>query len=162
MQIKTIKSKLKLETGLHIGASDDTMKIGGIDSPVIKRKIFANKENGEVGFGEDYKRPIDEPYIAGSSLKGKIRSLLEHYFKLIDFNGKGNIVDSDSKYGDENKRNLIIKLFGEGSKEDNKKLNITRLILEIVLLQMMLEKLILIIKLNILTLEILVEIILFL
>lgn len=53
------KGKLTLITGLHIGDSKETTDIGGVDSPVIRRK-----DN-------------NEPYIPGSSLKGKIRSLLD-------------------------------------------------------------------------------------
>lgn len=47
------------ESGLHIGAGNDTIEIGGTDRPVIKHPI------------KEY------PYIPGSSLKGKLRSLLE-------------------------------------------------------------------------------------
>lgn len=54
-----IKATLVLKTGLHIGAGDSEMHIGGIDNSVIKHPI------------------TQEPYIPGSSLKGKIRSLLE-------------------------------------------------------------------------------------
>jgi CRISPR-associated protein Csm3 len=54
-----LKGEMELKTGLHIGASKETMKIGGIDSPVVRD-------------------PITEfPYIPGSSLKGKMRSLWE-------------------------------------------------------------------------------------
>lgn len=124
MRIKNIQSNLKLITGLHIGASDDSMKIGGVDSPVLKREVLSDA-NGKLSF--DGKNKVVEPYIAGSSLKGKIRSLLEHYFRLIDPNGKGNVVDSSSTFGDAKKRDLIIQLFGESAGE-NKSPNITRLI----------------------------------
>jgi len=115
--MKVITSKLKLVSGLHIGGGDDSMKIGGVDSPVIKREVFCD-ENGVIKFGENM-RKITEPYIPGSSLKGKIRSLLEHYFRLIDPQGKGNVVDSKSKFGDSKKRDLIVKLFGESAGNDN-------------------------------------------
>lgn len=49
---------LRLLTGLHVGGSSENVEIGGIDSPVIKL-------------------PDGKPYIPGSSLKGKIRCLLE-------------------------------------------------------------------------------------
>jgi len=86
-----IESKLVLVTGLHIGGADDGMKIGGVDSPVMKRKTFADEETGKIGFpifnkkGEIINNLIqrEEPYIAGSSLKGKIRSLLEYNLGLI-------------------------------------------------------------------------------
>ncbi len=50
---------LTLKTGLHIGATNCALSIGGVDNAVIRN-------------------PIDnKPYIPGSSLKGKMRSLLE-------------------------------------------------------------------------------------
>lgn len=54
-----IKGTLTLLSGLHIGDSKENVEIGGVDSPVIRRK-----DN-------------NQPYIPGSSLKGKLRSLLE-------------------------------------------------------------------------------------
>lgn len=54
-----ITADLNLKTALHIGGSDEGFDIGGIDNPVIKDKV--------TGL----------PYIPGSSLKGKIRSLVE-------------------------------------------------------------------------------------
>jgi len=122
----TIESKLTLVTGLHIGGADDGMKIGGVDSPVMRREVFCDETSGKVGFS--YKRKSSEPYIAGSSLKGKVRTLLEHYFRLIDPLGKGSVVDTRSNFGDERYRNLIIKLFGESAGNDGIKgeINITR------------------------------------
>jgi CRISPR-associated protein Csm3 len=119
-------TKIRLISGLHIGGSDDSMAIGGVDSPVIKREVFCN-DKGEVGFGDEFKHKVIEPYIPGSSLKGKIRSLLEHYFRLIDPLGKGNVVSSSSDFGDKNKIDLIVKLFGE-SASSNKEANISRAI----------------------------------
>lgn len=54
-----LKGEMELKTGLHVGASKETMKIGGIDSPVVRDPT------------------TDFPYIPGSSLKGKLRSLWE-------------------------------------------------------------------------------------
>lgn len=54
-----ITGTLELLTGMHIGDSKDTTDIGGVDSPIVRRK-----DN-------------NEPYIPGSSIKGKMRSLLE-------------------------------------------------------------------------------------
>ena len=55
-----INTSITLITGLHIGSNSENVEIGGIDNPVIK---LASK--GDV------------PYIPGSSLKGKMRCLLE-------------------------------------------------------------------------------------
>ena len=57
--ITTIEATLKLVTGLRIGAGDSEMHIGGVDNTVIKHPH------------------TQAPYIPGSSLKGKMRSLLE-------------------------------------------------------------------------------------
>ena len=53
-----ISGKITLKTGMHIGASDAFAAIGAIDSPVARDPVTAL------------------PYIPGSSLKGKMRSLL--------------------------------------------------------------------------------------
>ncbi|NWG28924.1 MAG: type III-A CRISPR-associated RAMP protein Csm3 [Ignavibacteriaceae bacterium] len=59
--MKKVTKKIELEvlTGLHIGAGNDAVQIGGVDSAVIKDPVSSL------------------PYIPGSSLKGKIRCLLE-------------------------------------------------------------------------------------
>lgn len=57
--IQKLTGTLELVTGLHIGSGNNEMHIGGTDNPVIK-----------------HPRTL-EPYIPGSSIKGKIRSLLE-------------------------------------------------------------------------------------
>jgi CRISPR-associated protein Csm3 len=54
-----ITGQIEILTGLHIGAGKDAVEIGGVDSPVVK-----NPYTGE-------------PYIPGSSLKGKLRCLME-------------------------------------------------------------------------------------
>lgn len=53
-----ISAVLKLETGLHIGSASDFAPIGAVDSPFIR---------------DPYTK---QPIIPGSSLKGKIRTLL--------------------------------------------------------------------------------------
>lgn len=56
---KAIIGIIQCVSGLRIGGSKDTIEIGGMDNPIIRN-------------------PLDKfPYIPGSSLKGKIRSLLE-------------------------------------------------------------------------------------
>jgi len=56
-----IEGQIKCLTGMHIGTSSDTIEIGGIDSPVVRN-------------------PVDRmPYIPGSSLKGKMRSMIERW-----------------------------------------------------------------------------------
>jgi len=64
----TLKYHIEVLTGLHIGGSKDSIEIGGVDNPVIKLKAFKLNDDNILS---------DIPYIPGSSLKGKIRSLLE-------------------------------------------------------------------------------------
>jgi CRISPR-associated protein Csm3 len=77
-----VKGTITLKTGLHIGGSKSSLDIGGLDSPVIKT-------------------PQGVPYIPGSSLKGKIRSLLGIKEGSID-------VKNDS--------GLLVKMFGTSEK----------------------------------------------
>jgi len=69
-----IQADLRCITGLHIGGTDEGFEIGGIDNPVIKDPL--------TGY----------PYIPGSSLKGKMRSLLEWAYGKVKLDGKdGNL-----------------------------------------------------------------------
>ena len=95
-QIKQLTGTLLLKTGLHIGAGDTEMRIGGTDNPVVKN-------------------PLDgQPYIPGSSLKGKIRSLLEWQLGTVAAsitNGKPFSFQHLSKMDTPDARNLL-RLFG--------------------------------------------------
>lgn len=59
----TIKGVIRCLTGIHVGGSADSIDKGGIDSPVIKNPV------------------TNEPYIPGSSLRGRIRCTLEKALK---------------------------------------------------------------------------------
>ena len=95
--IKEIKGKIILKSGLHIGAGDTEMKIGGTDNPVIKHPHTL------------------EPYIPGSSLKGKVRSLLEMRSGLMG-QTKGEPLSLNDLRGLSGKQKSdcesILKLFG--------------------------------------------------
>jgi CRISPR-associated protein Csm3 len=58
-----LSGDLHCDTGLHIGAGKGSLEIGGADNPVVKD-----------AFGL--------PYVPGSSLRGKVRSLLENAMGL--------------------------------------------------------------------------------
>jgi CRISPR-associated protein Csm3 len=59
-----IKGQIETLTGLHIGGSKSSLNIGEVDLNVIKS-------------------PIGKPFIPGSSLKGKLRSLLARTFGSV-------------------------------------------------------------------------------
>lgn len=92
-EIKKISAKLKILSGLHIGAGNDEIKIGGIDTPVVKNPL------------------TNEPYIPGSSLKGKIRTLLEWRLGTITDGNPTTVTNSNVENDDYYK---IAKSFGNG------------------------------------------------
>ena len=77
---------IEVLTGLHIGGSKDSVEIGGIDLPVVKLPLYG-----------------DQPYIPGSSLKGKMRCLLEQANGMENPKAEGKV---------EKETNLIRSLFG--------------------------------------------------
>ncbi|WP_026487325.1 type III-A CRISPR-associated RAMP protein Csm3 [Caldanaerobius polysaccharolyticus] len=60
-----ITADIVAKTGLHIGSSESSLEIGGVDNSVIKDAQ-------------------GRPYIPGSSLKGKMRALMEYAEGLIN------------------------------------------------------------------------------
>ncbi len=104
LEIKEIKGKIILQSGLHIGAGDTEMHIGGTDNPVIKHPITM------------------DPYIPGSSLKGKVRSLLEMESGLMG-KTKGEPVQAKTLNGLsgelKDKCLKILKIFGSSGPDSD-------------------------------------------
>ncbi|WP_303194271.1 type III-A CRISPR-associated RAMP protein Csm3 [Thomasclavelia spiroformis] len=75
--IYVLNIKLELLSGLYIGGNDSGFDIGGADSDVIRNPL------------------TNEPYIPGSSLKGKLKSLLKYHIKEVDRTEK-DIIFKDS------------------------------------------------------------------
>lgn len=92
-EIKSIRATIVLKSGLHIGAGNDEIRIGGIDNPVLKNPVTGH------------------PYIPGSSLKGKIRTLLEW--------SRGEIGKDGKPFSTDDSQNLVVRIFGNGSIDDN-------------------------------------------
>ena len=85
-KVIVITGQIECQTGLHIGGSEETIEIGGIDNPVIKHPV------------------TKEPYIPGSSLKGKMRSQMEKLEGKVQPNGEPcNCAESDC---------LVCRVFG--------------------------------------------------
>lgn len=91
-----LRGKFECLTGLHIGGSKEKLDIGGVDSPVIRdpRTRF--------------------PYVPGSSLKGKLRSLLEYGLGVVPIgkNEKGKDITGNVSSDVE-----IVRIFGIGANE---------------------------------------------
>lgn len=115
--IHKLEGKITLKSGLHIGSGNMEMHIGGTDSPVIKHPHTL------------------EPYIPGSSLKGKVRSLLEMESGLMIYTD-GNVASSKTLQRGEVQNNIgmkakceaILKIFGSSGadKEDETPFGPTR------------------------------------
>ena len=99
-KIMKITGQITVVTGLHIGAGDTELRIGGTDNPVVKHPH------------------TNEPYIPGSSLKGRMRSLLELESGLVAISGDGkpiglNILKKSNLDSTGRERAIkIMKLFG--------------------------------------------------
>ncbi|GJQ64190.1 MAG: type III-A CRISPR-associated RAMP protein Csm3 [Melioribacteraceae bacterium] len=86
-----IKGKIEAVTGIHVGGSKDKLQIGGVDSPVL-RDPHSNL-----------------PYLPGSSIKGKMRMLLE--FALGKIHPKGE------PYSSTDIKDAIPRIFGSSEKD---------------------------------------------
>lgn len=102
-RISKLTGIIELQTGLHIGSGDAEMRIGGVDNPVIRNPVN------------------NQPYIPGSSLKGKMRHLMEWRAGVVQA-AKGaplafghlDPMDDELKAEAEN----ILKLFGGAPQSD--------------------------------------------
>ena len=85
-----VTSQIRLETGLHIGTSNAFAAIGATDSPVIKDPI------------------TNLPIIPGSSIKGKMRTLLAKVYNTT-------LAEKPGEDGE-----IISRLFGNSSDKNYK------------------------------------------
>ena len=92
---KKLTGKIVVKTGLHIGAGTDKIEIGGMDNPFIKNPLKNN-----------------EPYIPGSSLKGKMRALLEWK--------EHKVLSSGKPHECANPECIICRIFGCGNTDEEK------------------------------------------
>ncbi|MCX7994983.1 MAG: type III-A CRISPR-associated RAMP protein Csm3 [candidate division WOR-3 bacterium] len=106
-----IKGDIEVKTGMRIGGTTTGLKIGGVDLNVITD-------------------PLGKPYIPGSSLKGKLRTLLERKEK-VEWNKKdkqgnpiGHECDTEEKY----QKCAVCKIFGILGSQKISSPTLTRLI----------------------------------
>ncbi|MBV6341989.1 type III-A CRISPR-associated RAMP protein Csm3 [Candidatus Magnetobacterium casense] len=111
-EIKKLEGKITLKSGLHIGSGNAEMHIGGTDSPVIKHPHTL------------------KPYIPGSSLKGKVRSLLEMESGLMVYTEgavvSGKILEKVSDKGLKAKCTALLKVFGASADDASEEIGPTR------------------------------------
>lgn len=105
-----VEGRITLRSGLHIGAGNDGVEIGGVDNPVIRHPH------------------TNEPYIPGSSLKGKLRFLLEWAFDKVRGDGKPWGADDRAENATHSDADPILRTFGNALK--NWRAGPTRLLME--------------------------------
>ncbi len=93
---------LTLETGLHIGGTNSSMSIGGIDKAVIRNPLN------------------NQPFIPGSSLKGKMRSLLEISTSNIGGSSGGVVKNGPSPAVGKSEKPMSADLFGNAANDGQK------------------------------------------
>ncbi len=81
-----IKGKIEIVTGLHIGGTEAYSAIGAVDSPVVRDSVSGN------------------PIIPGSSLKGKMRHLLQKTYGASPSHNRDH--------------EEVLRLFGSGGGND--------------------------------------------
>lgn len=86
-------------TGLHIGATEEAYQIGGMDNPVIKDPLS--------GY----------PYIPGSSLKGKLRTIMEWAKDRINTSGN----NPGAIHECQEKNCPVCRIFGTGADNSDKR-----------------------------------------
>lgn len=95
----TVTGHIRLLSGLHVGAGRDAVEIGGVDNPVIKHPHTG------------------EPYIPGSSIKGKLRSLLEWGFGNLRQDGQPwGAQDTAENAGTPDPADPVLRIFGNALK----------------------------------------------
>lgn len=97
-KLRQIRGVLELRSGLHIGSGKAGVEIGGVDNPVLRHP--------------HHKRP----YIPGSSLKGKLRSLLEWALDRVDSSGEPWSGHENAAF-DSLLQDPILRIFGTARKE---------------------------------------------
>ena len=111
-----IIGEIEAATGLHIGGSAGELDIGGVDNPVIRNPLTR------------------EPYIPGSSLRGKMRSLLDRHHSRELNQPIGQVRIHQCKTLDEYKDCPICPVFGIAANRPFEGLIPTRLIVRDALL----------------------------
>jgi CRISPR-associated protein Csm3 len=105
-----LTSTIDVISGLHIGAGKDAIEIGGIDNPVVKHPHTG------------------DPYIPGSSLKGKARFLMEWAFNKVRSDGRAFGFNDEDATNAADGGDVILRLFGTAASRDKWQGGPTRLL----------------------------------
>jgi len=103
-----VEGEIVAETGMHIGGNSIGMAIGGADSVVVRNPVS------------------NEPYIPGSSLRGKMRSLLERVRGDENFSESGGFsITKDGVLAGRNPETDLGRFFGTAPSDKDNKAKVT-------------------------------------
>jgi CRISPR-associated protein Csm3 len=108
--INNINGTILLLSGLHIGAGQEQLEIGGLDQPIIKHPVSG------------------VPYIPGSSIKGKMRSLLETYYFVERPSTHKHVIGNGTACGCSEPDCPSCRIFGTSGAEKKEGIGPTRII----------------------------------
>lgn len=94
-KVKKIDGVIELLTGTRVGGSSDIIEIGGNDAPIVRNPLSK------------------EPYIPGSSVKGKMRMAMEWI--------EGKIEESGNVHSCQDENCPICRVFGRGAGDSRDK-----------------------------------------
>jgi CRISPR-associated protein Csm3 len=92
--------EIEAVTGLHIGGATGGLDIGGVDLPVLRHSV------------------TQEPYIPGSSLRGKLRSLLDRHIPTDLNQSIGQVTIHSCKRPEDYASCAVCKMFGLPGERD--------------------------------------------
>ena len=95
-----LKCNIRLYTGLHIGGNTGNLDIGGVDNPIIRDPIST------------------APYIPGSSLRGKMRGLLDRHLDNKMNNTMSNVTIHMCKRPEDYYKCDVCQVFGVAPTSD--------------------------------------------
>lgn len=99
--IKKIKisGEIELLTGMSIGGTDTGMEIGGLDKTVVRNPLTG------------------KPYIPGSTLKGKLRAMLELHLGAVMYKKMGKV----EHIGSDDIKYVSARLFGNSKGDETQR-----------------------------------------
>lgn len=95
-----VTCEIEARTGLHIGGAESSLSIGGVDNVVIRDPLS------------------NQPYIPGSSLKGKMRSQMEKFHGLPQNQRIGQVTIHTCMSGDEYAECAVCHIYGLPGERD--------------------------------------------
>lgn len=105
-----VTGRIELLSGLHIGAGKNSVEIGGLDNPVVKHPHTGR------------------PYIPGSSIKGKLRFLMEWAFGRVRSDGHPWGFDDKDPLQKFEADDPVLRIFGSPVRRETWSAGPTRLV----------------------------------